>query len=113
MERQISRQIVLEDNLGEVVRYYPWDGKPVQVVRRGDSLRLELVSSTDQFKKERIPFELIGSLNEQSLTNKPLSIGTLGALRVLPKIEIVAADDRPEEEKNTLWNVSIAAMLLL
>jgi len=109
----MERQLVLEDNNGEVVRTYAWTGKPVHVVRRGDTLRLELVSSLDIFKERHIPYEFLGDLDAKKIGDKSFPVGTLGALRVLPKIEIVAADDRTDEERATLWWISLAAMLAL
>src|SRR5689334_4476997 len=108
----MNKQLVLEDNNGEVVRTYAWSGKPVSVVRRGDTLRLELVSSLEVLKDEGIPYEFIGDLDEKKVSNG-FSVGTLGALRVLPKIEIVSTDDKMEEERATLWWISLAAMLLI
>lgn len=108
----MERQLVLEDNHGEVVRAYAWDGEPVSVVRRGDTLRLELVSSIESLKDKHIPFELLGSFDESHIkTGFP--VGALGALRVLPKIEVVSNDDRQTEEKSTLWWISLGTTLLL
>jgi hypothetical protein len=108
----MERQLVLEDNNGEVVRTYAWSGKPVSVVRRGDTLRLELVGSVEDLKKNGIPYEFLGDLDENKL-GKGFPVGTLGALRVLPKIEMVAADDKMEDEKQTLWWLSLTGMLLI
>lgn len=109
----MERQLVLEDNNGEVVRTYAWSGKPVQVIRRGDTLRLELVSTLEMLEKQRIPYEFLGDLNEEQLNKKSFAVGTLGALRVLPKVEVVAADDKLDEENSRLWWISLASMLLL
>lgn len=106
----MERQLVLEDNSGEVVRTYAWSGKPVNVVRRGDTRRLELVDSLEAFEKERIPYELLGEMAEDK---KTFALGAMGALRVLPKVEIVATDDRQAEENSNHWIMSMAAMSLV
>jgi len=108
----MDKQLVLEDKNGEVIRTYAWSGKPVSVVRRGDTLRLELVSSLDTLRKKHIPYEFIGDLDEKKVSNG-FAVGTLGALRVLPKVEIVATDEKMEDERATLWWISLAAMLLV
>jgi hypothetical protein len=108
----MERQLVLEDKNGEVVRAYAWTGKPVSVIRRGDTLRLELVDELEIFKKKRIPYEFIGDLDEKKVAGG-FSLGTLGALRELPKVEVVSTDDKMEDEKATLWWLSLTAMLLV
>lgn len=106
----MERQLVLEDKSGEVVRTYAWSGKSVNVVRRGDTRRLELVDSLEAFEKERIPYELLGQMAENQ---KSFPVGAMGALRVLPKVEIVASDDPQSEENARLWWMSVAAMMLI
>lgn len=107
-----DKLLVLEDTKGEVVRTYPWSGQPVSVVRRGDTLRLELVSSLEKLKEKNIPYQFLGDLDEEKVS-RGFSVGTVGALRVLPKIEMVAVDDKLPTEKNTLWWLSLSSMLLV
>lgn len=106
----MDRQLVLEDNDGQVVRTYAWNGKPVQVVRRGDTRRLELVDSFDEFDAEQIPYEHIGNLTDKV---ERFPIGKSGHLRVLPKVEIVAKDIHEEDETNTFWYITVAIIMLL
>ena len=108
----MDRQLVLQDNQGEVVRAYAWDGHPVHVVRRGDTLRLELLSSLDDLDTKRIPYQLIGALDQDKIRGG-FSVGALGALRVLPKVEVVAVDEKSPQENNRLWWGSLVATLLV
>jgi hypothetical protein len=45
----MERQLVLEGEEGKVIRAFHWEGKPVRVIRRADTRRLELVASTEYF----------------------------------------------------------------
>lgn len=106
----MDKQLVLEDSDGQVVRTYAWNGKPVQVVRRGDTRRLELVDSLDIFHDQKIPYEFLGDLDSSAVT---FPVGISGHLRVLPKVEIIATDDAQETETNTLWYLTLLAVVLL
>jgi outer membrane biosynthesis protein TonB len=106
----MDRQLVLEDSEGQVVRTYAWDGKPVQVVRRGDTRRLELVDSFDEFEAEQIPYEHLGNLTD-SVERFPL--GLSGYLRVLPKVEVIAIDAKEKDESSSTWLLVLAGVLLI
>lgn len=106
----MDRQLVLEDSEGQVVRTYAWNGKPVQVVRRGDTRRLELVDSFDEFEAEKIPYELLGDLTDKV---ERFPIGKSGYLRVLPKVEVIATDAKEADEKSSTWLLTLAAVLLI
>lgn len=108
----MERQLVLEDKEGSVVRAYKWSGKPVHVVRRGDTRRLELVSTLELFKQNRIPYEFLGDLSEDTITSKQFDLGVVGQLRLLPTIGNVAANVDLREESPWMFRATVAGILL-
>lgn len=108
-----DKHLVLEDDQGNVLRTYKWSGEPVQVVRRGDTRRLELVSTLDIFKKDRIPYEFLGDLNGEQLKAKEFSVGKLGRLRLLEKVENTLKDESQTAESSREWYFTVVATLLL
>lgn len=109
----MERQLVLEDESGQVVRAYAWDGEPVQVIRRGDTRRLELVSSTKPLTDRKIPFEFLGDLSKDFIENKPFAVGELGHLKAVPKIENVAIDAKADEESSQTWYLTLVFLLVV
>jgi hypothetical protein len=109
----MEKQLVLEDGEGSVVRAYAWNGKPVHVVRRGDTRRLELVSTLELFKKDRIPYEFLGDISEDTLKSKEFAVGTVGKLRLLPAIERVIHDEKADEESPWMLRLTWAGIILL
>ncbi|HMN67536.1 MAG TPA: AgmX/PglI C-terminal domain-containing protein [Bdellovibrionales bacterium] len=107
-----ENRLVLEDESGNVVRTYAWNGKPVQVVRRGDTRRLELASSLDLFKRNRIPYEFLGDLSPETMRGSEFSLGATGKLRLLPKVEQIAKDEELQEEKQGMWYLTLAGALI-
>ena len=53
----MEQRLVLQSDDGKVLRAFEWTGDAVQVVRRGDTKRLELVSSLQILEDEHIHFE--------------------------------------------------------
>ncbi len=109
----MERQLVLEDSDGSVVRTYAWTGKPVHVVRRGDTRRLELVSTLDLFKHNRIPYEFLGDISADNLKSKEFAVGQAGKLKLLPAIENVATDMAQREESPWMFRLAMWGILLL
>lgn len=106
-------KLVLEDKEGKVVRAYAWSGKPVQVVRRWDTRRLELIEDTTDLEKRKIPFEKLGRLEAGVMKKKPLLVGELGHLRMVENFEgDVDHDLRSPEEDKKPWRLSVAILAL-
>ena len=61
----MEKRLVLEDSGGTVLRAYHWKGETVEVIRRGDTRRLEVVPSTEFLAKRKIPFESIGQISRK------------------------------------------------
>lgn len=108
-----ERRLVLEDKEGKVLRAFNWDGRSAQVIRRGDTRRLELVTETESLKKKKIPFEPVAALEPGELARTPLMIGELGRLKFVDSIETTLRDQSVERERDRLSASSFAALLLV
>jgi hypothetical protein len=108
----MEKRLVLEDKNGQVLRSYGWQGHPVQVIRRSDTKRLEVVTSTDALAKKKIAFEKLGELKREDLQNKPFLVGQLGHLRLVEDIELTVKDDKSEKQSEKRWYMIMLAMLL-
>lgn len=108
-------RLVLSDQDGQVVRAFEWSGEPVQVIRRGDTRRLELVQNTESLKKKKIPFELVGGLTKDELIKKPFLVGELGSLSLIENIEKTMTDepDSQEDRRVLFFSMGILALFVL
>ena len=106
-------QLVLEDGEGKVLRTYAWTGKPAHVVRRGDTRRLEIVSNLDIFAKDRIPYDFLGDVTVDSLKEGEFDVGSVGRLKILPKVEATVSDEAQLEETTREWYFTVGVMLLI
>lgn len=104
-------QLVLEDGDGKTLRTYAWNGKRAHVVRRGDTRRLEIVNTLELFNKNRIPYDFLGDLDEATLKGKNFDVGTIGQLRLLPKVDLTDRDEATEDESARDWYITIGIML--
>ncbi|MBX3022898.1 MAG: AgmX/PglI C-terminal domain-containing protein [Bdellovibrionales bacterium] len=107
----MERQLVLEDDNGQVVRAYAWDGSPVKVIRRGDTRRLELVSDTTELDVKKIPFQFLGDLSKDFIEETPFQVGDLGRLKAVPKIENIATDAKSSGESSRIWHSIVGVVL--
>lgn len=109
----MDKQLVLEDDQGQIVRAYAWDGKPLQVIRREDTRRLELVNSTEELVEKKIQFQFLGDLSKDFIETSELKLGELGRLRAVPKVENVLLDVHEERESSRQWYMILAGVLLI
>lgn len=109
----MEKRLVLEDSNGTVLRSYQWGGGPVQVIRRGDTRRLEVVPSTDFLAKKKIPFESIGQISQCELETKPFLIGELGHLKLVESVGTLNKDENLVEEGERRWYFILFAVLLV
>lgn len=106
----MEQKLVLQDVEGNVVRAFQWSGKPVQVVRRHDTRRLELVENLDELKEKNISFEDLGVLNENDLKAKPLFVAQLGQLAFVDAVEKTTIDNEEPEENKKIWRNILLAL---
>jgi hypothetical protein len=109
----MEKRLVLEDKDGKVLRSYGWKGHPVQVIRRNDTRRLELVTSTDALTKKKIAFEKIGDLNHEDLSGQPFLVGQLGHLRLVEDIKLTDKNEKELKLSDKRWYLILLAMFLL
>lgn len=97
----MNRVLVFQDNEGKVVRSFGWKGGPLSVVRRGDTHRLSLETSTDALKKSKIAYEDLGTISLENFKNKnTFLIGQLGNLQLIENVDRVDFDfENPKESK--------------
>jgi len=108
-----NQKLVFENQEGNVVRTFQWSGKASQVIRRGDSRRLEVVTSTEDLEKKKIPFEVLGSLEVEKIQAEPLLIGKLGKLKLVDQVSEILKDQTDEAtEDEKVFRYSVAATLL-
>jgi hypothetical protein len=108
----MEKRLVLEDKNGTVLRAFEWRGEPVEVIRRGDTQRLEMVSSTAHLTQKKIAFQSMGHLTSESLKNKKFLIGELGHLALVESVGAVQHDIQAEEEGERRWYYILAATLI-
>lgn len=106
-------KLVLQDKEGLVVRAFEWSGQPVEVIRRGDTKRLELVNTTDELKKKKIPFESLGLLSREHLQKKAMLVGELGHLQLIESVGATVQDEQDKEEDRRVLFFTLALLALL
>lgn len=108
-------KLVLEQNDGTILRTFRWSGEPVEVVRRGDTKRLELHSDLQQLEKDKIPFEKLGLLDSQN--SNLFLVGELGHLRLLPSGDasglVTLRDEKIKEENEKIWKSAFLILAVL
>ncbi len=109
----MEKRLVLEDKEGKVLRAYGWQGQPVQVIRRSDTRRLELVTSTENLTKKKIAFEKIGDLKKEDLAGKPFLVGQLGHLRLVEDIKETVKDEKEFKMSDRHWYLVMILMFAL
>lgn len=109
----MEKRLILEDQSGKVIRSFGWQGESAQVIRRGDTRRLELVTNTEALEEQKIPFENLGVVSAESLSSKPYLVGKLGHLKLVENIATIEKDlmAPPETDKN--WYKILLAVFLL
>lgn len=109
----MDKRLVLEDHDGRVLRTFNWKGDTGEVIRRGDTRRLEVVPSTDHLSKKKISFEKIGQVSKQGLENAPFLVGKLGHLKLVEEVGETLKDKVREGEGERRWYLTLAAVLVL
>lgn len=109
----MEKRLVLEDHNGTVLRAFNWNGEAGEVIRRGDTRRLEVVPTTAHLAKKKIPFETLGSVSIQGLEKSPFLVGKLGHLKMVEEVGTTLKDQGREEESERRWYMILASMMLL
>src|SRR5690606_164205 len=109
----MEQKLVLQDIEGQVVRAFQWSGRSVHVIRRADTQRLELVEDFNELEQKKIAYQKLGTLEPESIRQKPLLIGQLGELRFVENIERTIIDEENPEENKRIWRGVIFSLGLL
>ncbi len=109
----MEKRLVLEDHNGTVLRAFNWNGEAGEVIRRGDTRRLEVVPTTAHLAKKKIPYESLGNVNMQDLQSKPFLVGKLGHLKLVEEVGETLKDQEREQESERRWYMILAGILLL
>lgn len=109
----MEKRLVLEDHNGTVLRAFNWTGESGEVIRRGDTRRLEIVPNTEHLSKKKIPFEKLGQVTKQDLANKPFLVGKLGHLKMVEEVGATLKDQGRDAETERRWYMILAAVMLL
>jgi hypothetical protein len=108
----MEQKLVLQDVEGKVVRAFQWSGQPVQVIRRQDTRRLELVENLNELEEQNISYENLGELNNEVKKN-PLLVGALGQLKFVDAVKDTTVDAKNPDENKKIWRATLAMLLLL
>jgi len=109
----MEKRLVLEDHNGTVLRAFNWNGEAGEVIRRGDTRRLEVVPTTAHLAKDKIPFETLGSLSKQGLEKGPFLVGKLGHLKMVEEVGVTLKDDTAEAESERRWYMLLGGLMLI
>lgn len=114
----MQQKLVLENLDGSVVRTYPL-GKNIgptsslKVIRRQDTGRIEVLTSTEQLEADKIGFQLINNVNTQDLIKTPLLVGRMGHLRLIDDIQNVDKNiDLKDENDSKIVYVLLVILLM-
>lgn len=114
----MQQKLVLENLDGSVVRTYPL-GKNIEptsslkVIRRQDTGRIEVLTSTEQLEADKIGFQLINNVNTQDLIKTPLLVGRMGHLRLIDDIQNVDKNiDLKDENDSKIVYVLLVILLM-
>jgi len=114
----MQEKLVLEDSHSSVVRTYPLSDlvtptSLLKVVRRQDTGRIEVVTSTDEFEIKKIGFQLLNNFSKNDLMKSPLSVGQMGHLRFIEDIQKIDKNIDLKDEKDSKIIYILLMILLL
>ena len=80
----MGKRLVLHNRDGNVLRVYPWRKPEVLwAIFREDTKRLEVTTSINHLKKEKIPFKTLARASGDELLHKSLKVGNFGHLELI------------------------------
>lgn len=106
----MEQRLVLQDDSGKVLRAFNWSGEPLQVIRRADTQRLELVENLESFQNRKIPFQTLGELNSGALKQGPVLVGKLGHLTLVDSIESTLQDEASSKDDRKSWYLILGVL---
>ena len=96
----MAKSLVLHNQLGNVVRVFPWTNpEKIWTIFRKDTKRLEVLSSLQKIEKAKVPFEVIETTLGKDLAKGKVSLGKAGYLELADgqSIAPVTGSQNPQE----------------
>ncbi len=104
----MEQKLVLQDVDGKVLRAFNWAGQSVQVIRRQDTNRLELVENLAELEEQEIIFENLGEMKAGA--KAPLMLGQLGGLHFVEAVTNTHIDRNNPDEQATVWRWTLLGL---
>ncbi len=117
-ELLVKEKLILEDMNGSVLRTFPMNESigstgSMKVIRRQDTGRIEIVTSTDDLTSKKINFQLLNDFNRNDLAKAPVLLGRMGHLRLIEDIQKLDKNIDLKKEDDTKMLYILLAILLL
>lgn len=118
LENNVIKKLVLEDSEGLVLRTYPMsqtvtETSPMMTIRRQDTGRVEVVTSTKNLEDQKIPFLVLNNFNQNDLKKSSVVVGRMGHLRLIEDIQKIDKNiDLKEEDDSKIIYILLAIFLL-
>ncbi len=117
-ELLVKEKLILEDMNGSVLRTFPMNESigstgSMKVIRRQDTGRIEIVTSTDDLTSKKINFQLLNDLNRNDLAKAPVLLGRMGHLRLIEDIQKLDKNiDLKKEDDSKMFYIFLMILLL-
>jgi hypothetical protein len=118
LEQTRPQKLVLEDMSGSVLRTYPLSDivtnqSSLKVIRRQDSGRIEVMTSTEDLENQDIEFQILNDFNKTDLAKAPILLGRMGHLRLIEDIQKTDKNiDLKDESDRRMVYILLAIFLL-
>ena len=102
-----ERQLILENQLGQVIRTFRWKANSLVLVHRFDTGRVEALTDTKELEDRGIDFEVLVDTSPGQLESHPIQLTNGGRLRWTQSISqvspsITIAEENQEQYKTIL-----------
>ena len=106
-------KVVFQNLNGEVLRFFPWTGGgKATLVRRNDTKRMELYEDLQVLKDKNISYNVLKEVDYSLLQSKPVSVGNLGQLCCVSRVENCVSSIQVKEEPSLDRPVFLSVLLM-
>jgi len=108
-------QLVMENDRGEVIRTFSWDGNEVVVVHRQDNRRVEIYPNLIWLNQEKVPYTVIQKVSRGQLATKAVDMRGLGRLRLVTEVTgtIENVGHGPNNDRRVWWRSFALAFFVI
>ncbi|MCC7403267.1 MAG: AgmX/PglI C-terminal domain-containing protein [Bdellovibrionales bacterium] len=111
---EMTSQLVMENEEGKVVRFFPWRHDEAVVIHRGDNKRVEIHPDVEALTVNKIPFTLIRKINRQELAQQSVAMAGVGTLKLVSRIaEVQRNVEHAEENETRMWWRSLGVAFIM